>query len=127
MKRIALLFFAFLYLMPAVGFSINVHWCGKKINSVSIGHLKADNCPCGKKMKRNCCSDFHTFVKLDDSHKAAPTVSVAANKLTQPVTLAAFGVIQNNTLIRSFIHFDLYCPSVLCGPPVYLRCCNFRV
>jgi hypothetical protein len=127
MKRFALLLFAFLYLMPAVGFSINVHWCGKKINAVTIGHLKADNCPCGKKMKRNCCSDFHTFVKLDDSHKAASVVSAAASNLTQPAALGTFGVIQSNTLLRSFILYQQYSPPISCGPPVYLSCRNFRI
>jgi hypothetical protein len=127
MKRIALILFVFIYLLPSVGFSINVHWCGNKVNSISIGHLKADVCPCGKKMKRNCCKDFHTFVKLNGSHKASSTLSVNASNLTLASSAGIFEVIPFNNPASSSFHYANYRPPISCGPPLYVSCRTFRI
>ena len=56
MKKIAIILLTAFYLLPAIGFSINIHWCADKISSVKINALsKNEGCACGSKMSRKGC------------------------------------------------------------------------
>ncbi|MCG3165034.1 MAG: hypothetical protein POELPBGB_00794 [Bacteroidia bacterium] len=69
MKRISIIFIMFLYLIPSIGFSVTVHYCGGKIASVSFFNEKG-KCGCGnKKMKKDCCKDETTIYQLDNEQQ----------------------------------------------------------
>lgn len=65
MRRIVAIILLICYLIPCVGMSVNTHYCGGRVTSVSIISSKSNQCPCGKRMmKKGCCKDKVTFVKL---------------------------------------------------------------
>lgn len=71
MKKVAVLLLMFFYLIPAIGVTVSVHYCGGKVTSVSLNPFDAKRkCPCGsKKMKKDCCRDKNTTIKLDTVQK----------------------------------------------------------
>jgi hypothetical protein len=77
MKKIAAIFLVFLYLIPSVGFSMNLHFCGGNVTGVSIQKTIDKDCVCGKKASSKCCKEVHVEVKLDDSQKAASSLIVS--------------------------------------------------
>lgn len=54
------------YTLQTAGISISVHYCGKKISSVSVFENKSSKkCKCStKKMKPGCCKDKTEIIKL---------------------------------------------------------------
>jgi len=78
MKKIAIIFLLFLYLIPTIGFSVSAHYCGGKMTSLSLKLVDNHKCPCGsKKMKEGCCKDeTKTFNLKNDQQK---TTSVTCN------------------------------------------------
>ncbi|GIV26411.1 MAG: hypothetical protein KatS3mg027_0225 [Bacteroidia bacterium] len=71
MKKIAVIFLMFLYLIPVIGVTVSAHYCGGKVTSVSFNPFDTTHkCPCGsKKMKKDCCKDVTTTIKLDDDQQ----------------------------------------------------------
>ena len=69
MKKILILFFSILYIVVTTGFSINMHFCGDNLIELSINSsTKEENC-CGKKeIKKGCCTDKNTTIKVADKH-----------------------------------------------------------
>jgi len=68
MKRYSAMFMAKVYLITALGFALNLHFCGKVLAGVSIiGPTKACEVPMASK---KCCKDKQVDVKIKDSHQA---------------------------------------------------------
>jgi len=66
LKKIAHIVFGILLIIATTGFTINKHYCGNHLFSVSI--FKAEKCGCGDK-----CKDCHTnnkLVKVSDNFSA---------------------------------------------------------
>lgn len=65
-KRILLLLVVFLYLIPSIGFTVSVHYCGGKLASVSfLDTNESKKCPCGSGMsKKSCCENVVLSLKL---------------------------------------------------------------
>ena len=57
---------AFFFLVVNTGFSINLHYCGGKINSVKLSS-KGVGCCCAIKSKVSCCGDKVITVKYDNN------------------------------------------------------------
>lgn len=67
MKKFKVISLLLLYIVPAFGANIFVHYCGGKISSISIAIADTDSCGCdGKKMKKDCCKDETIYLKIDD-------------------------------------------------------------
>ena len=67
MKKSTVILLLLCYLIPAIGLSVKQHYCGGKLASVSILFTNSLSCPCGKKpMKKDCCKDKTTILKLKD-------------------------------------------------------------
>lgn len=76
MKRIFLLFLVFVYMLPTIGFSVTTHYCGGKLSTISLFSFGVDCCKCGKKsMKKNCCTNKVTRVKLKDNQSIIKKIS----------------------------------------------------
>lgn len=92
MKKTTTIIIFFLYMIPAIGLSMKYHYCGGKLDSVSIFFSDTPTCRCGKKvMKKNCCKDESTILKITDtqnySNKIETTFSKKAKVLAQVFTV----------------------------------------
>jgi len=80
-KKFAVISLLFLYLLPAIGFSVTEHYCCGKRASVSWWGDGGEKCPCGKqKRKKACCQDKVCTFKLHDSQEQAPQITLAGSK-----------------------------------------------
>jgi len=76
MKKITVILLLFCYLIPAIGLSVNQHYCGGKLTSVSILISDSHSCPCGKKtMNKDCCKDKTTIIKFKDTQNFSKKVA----------------------------------------------------
>ncbi|MDZ4747562.1 MAG: hypothetical protein SH808_03690 [Saprospiraceae bacterium] len=81
MKRVIVLLLLFCYMMPAIGVSLTAHYCGGKLASISLFHHDGPGCPCGKMpMKKDCCKDKTTFIKLNDNQYKMPALALGFSK-----------------------------------------------
>lgn len=67
MKKISILFLIFLYLIPAVTFSVQTHYCqGKSI--LSFFNILHGTCTCwNKKLLKDCCKTKTITVDIKDT------------------------------------------------------------
>ena len=128
MKREAIILVALLYLLPAIGFSINIHWCGNKIKAVNIATLNSSTCSCGKKMPMKCCKNIHQVIKLTDSQKATSQLIVSNKNLVKLFFGSSFQIQQiPNSQVNVFDFTNYHAPPFKSKLPVYLNCCVFRI
>jgi len=77
MKRISAILFSSMYLLLTAGFTMNIHYCLGKIESVSIIPI-ADNCCCGNTgMDMGCCGNeqmIFQFIPDDQMVQSENTV-----------------------------------------------------
>ena len=67
-----------LYTVTAMGFALNVHYCGNIMLSVQV-NAPAKSCMMNKMpVKMKCCKDKHIDVKVKDSHQVAESSSFLA-------------------------------------------------
>ena len=71
MKKLFILFLAFLFLAVSSGLAVEIHHCIGKISDITLIPSGKHTCEkCGMaKGKNECCKDELKFVKLQDSHK----------------------------------------------------------
>lgn len=67
-KKVAILLFAFNYLLSVTGLALNKHYCGGELSCVSLW-IPDDCCECPDETDSSCCADSGVFLKAsDDSH-----------------------------------------------------------
>lgn len=122
MKKIAAIFLVFLYLIPSIGFSMDLHFCGGNVTAVSIQKALDKDCVCGKKASSKCCKEVHVEVKLDDSQKAASSLIVS--KQVNEIKLFTKAFPETESIILSLANYTVYYyPShfqVFLNKPVYI-------
>jgi len=79
MKKAAAILFAMFYLFSAVGFAINIHYCGSHIYDIALID-KADSC-CGKDHCCNSCEDKTVVIQNVKSELIVPVVDFDFNGL----------------------------------------------
>lgn len=90
MKKITVLFFLFLYLIPAIGISVTAHYCGGRLVELTLNLREDGTCVCGNKKKTDCCKTKTAFIKLCEVHKNSPQLSI--NTPNNPVKQIAYSV-----------------------------------
>lgn len=71
----------FMYVIPAIGITVSVHYCGGKISSLSLKFSDTHKCGCGnKKMKKNCCKDETKTFKIKDVQQHAASLFLNTSK-----------------------------------------------
>lgn len=81
MKKASIILLLLCYLMPSIGMSVSVHYCGGKLASVSLMGSAEGRCACGKKpMKKNCCKDKTTTFKIKCSQDLCEQTFVHGDK-----------------------------------------------
>jgi len=67
-KRSGAIVLTMLYLITALGFALNLHYCGKNITAVRID-APVKGCKTNMmSSKMKCCSEKHIDIKIKDSH-----------------------------------------------------------
>jgi hypothetical protein len=67
MNRLLVIFFIVLYSIPAIGVSVQLHYCGGKLASYSFGFNTTKKCSCGKGAEnKSCCQDKVLSFRLVD-------------------------------------------------------------
>src|SRR6201991_94323 len=67
-KRSGAIILTILYVITAMGFALNLHYCGKTITAVKID-APAKGCNANMMSgKMKCCSEKHIDIKIKDSH-----------------------------------------------------------
>ncbi len=99
MKKIIAKILMILYVIPLIGISITVHYCGGEISSISWFQTQDDKCDCGsEKMKGDCCQDkSFTFI--------ANFEQIKSNKISDEVFNVVFFELPKVEQI--FKHFDV--------------------
>jgi hypothetical protein len=100
LKKVLSILFVLIYLIPTVGIPINAHYCGGKLKSISI--LKfTSKCSCGKKpMKKNCCKNKTSILKIKNSHNFTKNINL---NFLQPIKFIISQFTIQNTLFSEII------------------------
>lgn len=76
MKRFVAFLVLHLYILTTFGVGLQIHYCGKKINSIKVVVTEQHDCSCGKgKMKPGCCKDDLKYLKVKSEHNGSSHVS----------------------------------------------------
>lgn len=79
MRKYLLFTVLFLYLVPAIGFTVSAHFCGGKLSDISLRGAERSPCPCGSGIhKKSCCENVFFSVSLEDPQQSSP------RKVSQP-------------------------------------------
>lgn len=71
-------------MIPAIGVSLKQHYCDGKLASVSIFFADNPTCGCGKKvMKKDCCKDKSTILKITDTQNYSNKVETSISKIVK--------------------------------------------
>jgi hypothetical protein len=122
-KKVAVIFLTILYLIPSIGFSMDLHFCGDKISTVSMQNAPLQKCVCGKMSSSKCCKEIHVEVKLNTSQKASSTL-VTTPKITELKlfinNIFSSDLFSSSLPKNSFVYFDPLRFTSLQKHPVYL-------
>lgn len=55
-----------MYFVVSSGFTINTHFCGGKLKTVSLFNQTEKGCCGSKKASKGCCHDSKSFIKVKD-------------------------------------------------------------
>ena len=123
MKKVAAIFLTILYLIPSIGFSMDLHFCGSNVTEVSIQKSLGKDCVCGKRSSSKCCKEIHVEVKLDASQKVSSSLVISKKVNEIKVFRNAFLVsdlFTSSTPKNNFVYYDPLRFSSLQKHPVYL-------
>jgi hypothetical protein len=67
-KRSGAIVLSILYLVTAMGFALNLRFCGDQVTSVKID-APVKNCAMLSKCKSKCCTNKHLDIKVKDAHQ----------------------------------------------------------
>ena len=116
-------------MVPAIGFSMDLHWCGNKVKLVSVDSAHKKKCPCNKKMPPGCCKDVHVSVKLIENQKAPSHLTIPNKSFVKQVS--AVGSLSVSTSssqqVEVFDFANYHAPPFKSKLPVYLAISVFRI
>ena len=128
MKKIFLVFLTFLYLFAAIGFSVDLHWCCKKVKIVSVNSSHESRCPCGTNMPFGCCKDVYLSVKIVDAQKNTKHIIVPCSiDFKQLCTYVVPSIGEPFSKIVAFDFSNYHAPPFKSKTPVYLTNSIFRI
>lgn len=123
MKKTFAIFFVFLYLVSVSGISLNLHYCGGKIKSISLTHTDESGCCPGKMKNTGCCKDKNAHAKVEDSQASSSHLQLPAGQCLQLLaTLPATGIYCEKAL-TSIFYARVVDPPDEASEPRYLRNC----
>ncbi|MCX6199626.1 MAG: hypothetical protein NTY88_10475 [Bacteroidetes bacterium] len=61
MKKFAILFLLFIYMIPAIGISVTGHYCGGRLVKVTMNLPEDGTCVCGNKQTKRLLQNQNSF------------------------------------------------------------------
>ena len=122
MKKTGIIALILLYTIAVVGINFSVHYCGKRISSVSVTGTK--KCCCKTEKKNSCCTTKYIKAKVNDTHTPG-TKQTVSSPIAVPINTdsAVTSVIPSSSSLR--LYFETAKPPP--GMPLYLRDGNLRI
>lgn len=127
-KKLGAIVLTILYLVTAVGFVLNLRYCGKLITAVKID-VPTKNC--GNSLmngKMKCCSEKHFNIKIKDSHQGE-FPSFLGRLFSFHVGKMPFANIAFNVPVAAGEKIPGRAPPdlLLNNTPVFIKNCTFRI
>ncbi|MDZ4759059.1 MAG: hypothetical protein SGJ10_13100 [Bacteroidota bacterium] len=123
MRKIFAILLLFCYLIPAIGLSVSVHYCGGRLASFSIIGTDEAKCPCGDMpMKKDCCKDKTASFKIKDTQRNSKQIIVIVYKGFKQLPIAStplYGINYTSIFSEQEIQFD-HPPPLLNEQAIYL-------
>lgn len=129
MKRFFVITLMFLYMIPAIGVNVSMHYCGGELSSVSHRLSEKKKCECSpNKMKKGCCEDKQQTFKIDDSQQKAELFSQKFNNTLIFQVEKPF-VFQTPIVYKNIerVDYALFHPPNLHRESIYLLNSVFRI
>ena len=124
MKKYIFIFFSFFYFIAASGVTLNLHYCGGKLKTVSLLQTNEDGC-CGADEEEmgddGCCKNTTTLLKISDTHKAAVSIKFFENSHKSITVLPTFYSINNVLTSQPIVTYYINSQPVTYGNPLYLK------
>lgn len=105
MKKAFSIFLTVIFLASALGVTINAHYCGANLQSVS---LVVQDCCCNGTMDDGCCKNEVTYVKITDQYSPASQLQVEKVDIAPAVCCFVFPSTINH--LTSSIAFASHSP-----------------
>ncbi len=106
MKRVAVIFVLFFYLLSTNGIAITINYCCGKVSSISLSPAKDKPCKQLKKMP-NCCGHKQVYAKLNiqtltsSSHQVTNTVTANPIVYNDKPTVPLLGYLTKSVLVNT--------------------------
>jgi hypothetical protein len=121
LKRFVAILFTLFYIIPAIGVSLDIHKCGKKIKVISVNAAHENKCPCGTDMPFDCCKDFHVKVKIQDSQKVSKSsLDFRLSEIKQFAFASDLKIAEPSSQVQVFDFSSYHAPPFKSKRPVYL-------
>ena len=126
-KRARAIILTILYLVTAVGFALNLHYCFNQITAVNID-VPVKSCGMQLNGKMKCCKDKHFLVKVNDAHQAkiASALSAIPGFKVPALRFTDLFVSRQQELALQNFHAD-HPDHPLNNITPYLKNCVFRI
>jgi len=70
---------AIFYLLFSLGLTVNTHYCGGKLQSISFVNTIKECAKCGSKKMQGCCKDISQTFQIDNDHQSKESVKLVLN------------------------------------------------
>lgn len=121
MQKFLVIFFSMLYLTVTSGITMNLHYCGGKLKTVSLFSNNEKGCCGSKKKSKGCCKDKTKTIKVEENHKASKITETCNPSVHLVAVLSShllFNLLDNN---EANITSNYHSPPVLYDNPLYLK------
>ncbi len=74
MRRYFAVLLIITYLIPCIGVSVSAHYCEDELDSITLGNIDEQDCPCElESVDNDCCKDVTIIINSNDNkHITAP-------------------------------------------------------
>ena len=125
-KRSGAIVLSILYLVTAMGFALNLHFCGDQVTSVKI-NAPVKNCMALSKCKSKCCASKHLDIKVKDAHQGQ-WQTFRLKTFSFVIPRLPFNDFSIARVIMARNYFDKVPPQPLPGDiGAFLKYQNFRI
>jgi hypothetical protein len=128
MKKIAVIFFAALYLISISGVAVSSFYCCGKLKEIFVFQSKVTPKNCKGNKLPGCCDTKTTLVKVKDDHSASQQFKLSANDfpINNFTALLFTGYLSCPVAEPSLLSLS-HAPPLISDQPVYLSVNSFLI
>ncbi len=128
-KTILVYFLAAFYFLISVRLTVNVHYCGGKVQKVSlVGFSKHRSCCEGKPMKKGCCEDVQLcFKKNSVDQKTSSSILFFSSVIPETPYQTFIAEADRELYVPKVIRPSVHAPPPELKIPIHLKHCVFII